>query len=125
MASVRAAASPIGDLPDQGEYLAIQTLAELHSRIAAIYPDTKLYLFSEGHFHSDVHLLGNDQAVDNYLARIRAMIRPHSGLVLQDADDLLPGRTHDEQRRVLLDDHSPDENEMRCLISADEQLLGL
>lgn len=115
----------IGDLPDQGEYLAIQTLAELHLRIADIYPATELHLLSEGHFHSDVQLLGSDQAVDNYIARIRDMIRPHSGLVLQDSDDLMPGRSHDEQRRILLAEHSPDENEMRCLMRADEQLLGL
>lgn len=115
----------IGDRPDQGEYLAIRNLAELHSRIADIYPDTELHLLSEGHFHSDVHLLGNDESVDGYVASIRDMIRPHPGLILQDSDDLMPGHTHDEQRRILLDDYSPDENEMRCLMRADEQLLGL
>ncbi|KAA1245679.1 L-tyrosine/L-tryptophan isonitrile synthase family protein [Mycobacterium simiae] len=115
----------IGDLPDYGEYLAVETLADLHAQIADIYPDTKLLLLSEGHFHADYNLLGTDQAVDDYANRIRDLLSAHPGLVFHGADDLLPKLSRDEQRQILLDDYSPDEAEMRCLMLADEQLLGL
>lgn len=115
----------IGNLPDYGEYLAVKTLAHLHAQIADVYPDTTLLLLSEGHFHADINLLGTDQAVDAYADRIRGLLSAHPGLVFHDADDLLPGFGHEEQRRILLDEYSPDEAEMRYLMLADEQLLGL
>jgi pyoverdine/dityrosine biosynthesis protein Dit1 len=116
----------IGDLPDYAEYLAIETLAELHGRIADVYSATTFFLISEGHFHSEVdHFIGSDHIIEDYARGIREMLTPYPALLFKDTDDLLPGMTHEQQRRILLEQYSPDDDETRRMMLADVRLLAL
>ncbi len=116
----------IGDLPDYAEYLAVETLAELQGRIAEVYSDTTFFLISEGHFHAEVdHFIGSEQIIDDYARGIREMLASYPALVFKDTDELLPGMTHEQQRRILLEQYSPDDDQTRFLMLTDDRLLAL
>ncbi|MBY0440765.1 MAG: isocyanide synthase family protein [Mycobacteriaceae bacterium] len=103
----------VSNLPDYGDVLAARTLLELRGRIADIYPDTWLFLISEGHLYGDVELLGDDIAVNAYLDKVRAMFAGCDGVSVVDVSELLPSGSCQQQRQAFLDCYCPTVAQMR------------
>ena len=125
MARVRGASGRHRDLPDQGDVLAARTLVELHRHIADIYPDTHLYLLSEGHLYADVEALGDDHAVSAYVDAARAMFANCDGVSVIDATELLPSGTWEQQRQALLERYCPSVGEIQEKVSVEPHYLEL
>lgn len=113
------------DLPDQGDVLAARTLVELHRHIADIYPDTHLYLLSEGHLYADVEALGDDYAVSAYVDAVRAMFAHCDGISVIDATELLPSGAWEHQRKALLERYCPSVEEIQERVSVELRYLEL
>lgn len=116
----------IANSPDCAEYLAVETLGELHGLIADVYPNTRIYLISEGHLHTDVdHLIGNEADIEYYTETITTMLQKYPGLVFCDAIDMLDGTTREQQRNKLLNDYSPNEGALRSRMRSEVYLTEL
>ncbi|MFG2288431.1 L-tyrosine/L-tryptophan isonitrile synthase family protein [Streptomyces sp. NPDC048595] len=116
-------AKVLGALPDEGERLSLRFLDALCARIETVYPPgARVAICSDGHVFSD--LIGvPDRDIDAYSDALRALIRAER-LTRLDVFDLRQvygeGRTHDDKRRLVEEQHAPSLAELRSLTRGDE-----
>ena len=79
-----------GHLPDFGDYLGVQVLAQLAESVRSIYsPGVQIFVLHEGHLYTDTPLVGSPDDVSDYLSAIRGIFAPYDYLHSLSALDLL------------------------------------
>lgn len=107
----------ISHLPDYGDYLGVQTLVNLYSKLSLEYPNVEIFILHEGHFQADVNLFGDDNDVKAYINQFRKIIAPYPYIKSYCIRELLPHQnTYESQRNFFLKEYCPNNNELDSMI---------
>lgn len=112
----------LSDLPDYGEYMALQNLNNLCKKIADIYePGAKVTICSDGRVFNDLVLV-NENDVLMYYKSLADIICKYqfSHLSLFDLSDFLPGFPVNEMREKLVQEYGQSLLTIRKKISTDK-----